>query len=181
MANTLRPLWTTTIGALAVAGCFLLLVGAPTSLGIGEHPRLSLAGSVGLTLRLMGGQLRQTIGDFGWKDVPAPNWVILLWVAAVVVLVTYALAVSPRARRALPLLAVVIFACPFFFETSQLNTVGPFWQGRYWLPLAVGLPLTASTAWPPLRRAWVLVVAGVLFVAQLGAFWSRFTRTTVIL
>ena len=73
---SLRPLWTTLIVALAVVGCFLLIVGSPSLLGIREHPSLSLAGTVWLTLRLMGGELRQTIGVFGWLDVLAPTWVI---------------------------------------------------------------------------------------------------------
>jgi Predicted membrane protein (DUF2142) len=172
LANTLRPLGAVIIGAVAVSACFLLVFGAPSPIGIGEHPPLSLASGVWLTLRLMGGQLRQTIGDFGWLNLPAPTWVIVLWIVVVAVLVTRGLVVSPRLRRALPLLGVAIFACPFLFETPLLNTVGPGWQGRYWLPLAVGLPLAASTVRPPLRRAWVLVVSGVVFVAQLGAFWS---------
>ena len=98
LVGRLRPLWTTLILALAVAGSFLLIVGTPTLLGIKEHPSLSLAGGIRLTLRLMGGQLRQTIGVFGWLDVPAPTWVIALWVVAIVALVLYALAVSQRAR-----------------------------------------------------------------------------------
>jgi hypothetical protein len=172
LVGRLRPLWTTLILALAVAGSFLLIVGTPTLLGIKEHPPLSLEGSVRLTLRLMGGQLRQTIGVFGWLDVPAPTWVIALWVVAIVALVVYALAVSQRARRALPLLALTVFAYPFLFETSQLNTVGPYWQGRYWLPLALGLPLVAAAVLPPLKRSWVVGVGILLAGAQLGAFLS---------
>lgn len=172
LVGTLRPLWITLALALAVAGSFLLIVGTPTLLGIKEHPSLSLAGSIRLTLRLMGGQLRQTIGVFGWLDISAPTWVIALWVAAIVALVAYALAVSQRARRALPLVALAVFAYPFLFETSQLNTVGPYWQGRYWLPLAVGLPLVAAAVVPPLKRSWVLGVGILLAGAQLGAFIS---------
>ena len=172
LVGRLRPLWTTLILALAVVGSFLLIVGTPTLLGIKEHPSLSLEGSVRLTLRLMGGQLRQTIGVFGWLDVLAPTWVIALWVVAIVALVVYALAVSQRARRALPLLALAVFAYPFLFETSQLNTVGPYWQGRYWLPLAVGLPLVAAAVLPPLKRSWVVGVGILLAGAQLGAFVS---------
>ena len=172
LVRVLRPLWTTLIVALAVAACFLLIAGTPSLLGIAEHPPLSRAGSVWLTLRLMGGQLHQTIGVFGWLDVLAPTWVTVVWVVAIVAMVAYALTFSQRARRALPLLALAIFAYPFVFETPQLNTVGPYWQGRYWLPLAVGLPLIAAAVSPALRRSWVLMVGIVLAGAQLGAFVS---------
>lgn len=169
-AHVLRPLWVTLIVALAIAACFLLIGGTPSLLGIAAHPPLSRAGSVWLTLRLMSGQLRQTIGVFGWLDVLAPTWVIVVWVASLVALVAYALIVSPQARRALPLLAVAIFAYPFIFETPRLNEVGPYWQGRYWLPLAVGLPLIAAVLSPALRRSWALMIGVLLAAAQLGAF-----------
>jgi Predicted membrane protein (DUF2142) len=172
LVSTLRPLWTTLIVALVVAGGFLLVVGTPSLLGIAEHPALSPAGSFRLTLRLMGGQFHQTIGVFGWLDILAPTWVIALWVVALAALVAYALAISQRARRALPVLAVVIFLYPFLFETPQLNAVGPYWQGRYWLPLAVGLPLAAAAVLPALRRSWMLVLGACLAGAQLGAFVS---------
>jgi hypothetical protein len=172
LVSTLRTLWATLIVAIAVAGCFLLIVGTPSLLGIKQRTPLSLVGSTWLTLRLMGGQLRQTIGVFGWLDLDAPAWVIALWIVAIVVLVAYALAVSRRARRALPLVAAAIFFYPFLFETPQMNTVGPYWQGRYWLPLAVGLPLVAAAVLPPLRRSWLVVLGTLLAVAQLGAFVS---------
>ena len=48
------------------------------------------------------------------------------------------------------------------FETAQLNTVGPYWRGRYWPPLVVGLALACpSTAWTDhCARARGLGVAG---------------------
>ena len=126
--------------------------------------------SIWLTVRLMGGQLRQSIGYFGWLDLPAPTWVLVLWVLAVVVLIVCALLTSSRVRRALPLLAVAIFVCPFLFETPLINTAGPGWQGRYWLPLAMGLSLVAATV-VDLRR-WALAGGALLAVTQLGAFVS---------
>jgi hypothetical protein len=168
----LRILWTTLILALAVAGCFLVVAGTPSLLGIQEHPPLSLVGSVWLTLRLFGGQLRQMVGVFGWLDVLAPTWVIALWIVATVAVVAYALRASSQVRRALPCLVVAIVAYPFLFETPQLNSVGPFWQGRYWLPLAVGLPLVAAAGLPALRRSWAIAAGSLLAVGQLGAFVS---------
>lgn len=166
----LRVFGISLIAALAVSGCFLLIAGKPSLLGIKANPPLSVTSNIWLTLRLMGGQLRQTIGVFGWLDVVAPTWVIALWIVAVVVLVVLAISYSERARRALPVLVIAIFLYPFVFETPQLNTVGPYWQGRYWLPLAVGLPLVAAAVLPALRRSWALATALLLAVAQIGAF-----------
>jgi hypothetical protein len=104
-----------------------------------------VAGAVWLTLRLTGSRLRQGVGDFGWLDTPVPTIVVVVWALALVGLLVYGLAVSDRCRRALPLLALAILALPVIFETPELNTVGPYWQGRYWLPLALGLPLVASS------------------------------------
>ena len=171
-ARNVGPLLATLVISLVVAICFLVVLGTPSLLGIAAHPPLSWSGNVSLTLRLMGGQLRQTIGAFGWLDILAPTWVTVLWVAAIGALVGYTLVISRRARRALPLLALAIFAYPFIFETPQLNTVGPYWQGRYWLPIAVGLPLVAAAVLPALRRSWILVVGVLLGTAQLVAFVS---------
>ena len=172
LVGTLRPLWITLVLALAAVGSFLLIVGTPTLLGIKEHPSLSLDG-----------QHPADATTHGWPAPPDDRRLRVarhpgsdvghrIWVAAIVALVVYALAVSQRARRALPLIALAVFAYPFLFETSQLNTVGPYWQGRYWLPLAVGIPLVAAAVVPPLKRSWVLGAGVLLAGAQLGAFIS---------
>ena len=76
---------------------------------------------------------------------------------------------------------------PVIFEAPQLNTVGAYWQGRYWLPLIVGLPLIASSVPPRLRagpapfaaHSWsgrmarFLAVGAMLLAAQVGAFLPR--------
>jgi hypothetical protein len=142
----LRPVWISVLVATAVAGVFLIVGGLPSILGVPEKPRLSVVGSVWLTLRLSGGWLRQGIGTFGWLDTPVPTIVVVVWVLVLVGLLSYALLVSDRCRRALPLLAFAIIAMPIVFEAPEINSVGPYWQGRYWLPLAVGLPLVAATA-----------------------------------
>jgi Predicted membrane protein (DUF2142) len=171
VAKQLRVFWMSLVGALVVAGCFLLFVGAPTPLGLPENPPLSLISGVWLTVRLMGDQSRQIVGDFGWLDIPAPLWVVMVWVIALIGLVAWALTVSRRARRALPLLALGLLACPFVFETPLLNSAGPGWQGRYWLPLAIGLPLVAGAVLD-LRQRSAIIVGLVLGAAQVGALLS---------
>ena len=117
-------------------------------------------------------------------------WVVVIWAVVLVGLIACAMVVSRRARFALPLLAVAIVLMPVVFESPQINTVGTYWQGRYWLPLMVGLPLVASSVlprtifgavpWGTHSRSWrVAGFAGLgvlLVAAQVGAFLTALQR-----
>jgi hypothetical protein len=150
--RSLRPLWISVLGAMVVAGFALAIGGLPSLLGAPVKPPLSLLSSVWLTLRLTGDRLGQCIGSFGWLDTPAPRLVDIIWAAALVGLCAYGLATSRRCRRALPLLVLALLATAVVFESLRIDAVGLFWQGRYWLPLAVGLPLVASSAVPGMAQ-----------------------------
>ena len=189
LERSLRPLWMAVLGAIVVAGFALLIGGLPPLLGFPQKPPLSLLGSVWLTLRLTGDRLGQCIGSFGWLDTPAPRLVDIIWTATVVGLCAYGLAVSRRCRRALPLLVFAMLAVSVIFESPRINAVGLYWQGRYWLPLAVGLPLVASSIKPRMvhQRSRFAVpsslkivgVAGVLLllaVAQIATFLTSLHR-----
>ena len=183
-APSIRPLWISALLATALASFYFLMAGLPNLLRASSQPPLSLTGAVWLTLRLTGQRLRQCVGDFGWLDTPAPLWVVVIWAVVLVGLIACAMAVSRRARFALPLLAVAIVLMPVVFESPQINTVGTYWQGRYWLPLMIGLPLVASSVlprtifgampWGTHSRSWrVAGFAGLgvlLVAAQVGAF-----------
>ena len=188
--RSFRPIWISVLAATIVAGLFLVRFGLPLLFSVPEKPRLSFIGSVWLTLRLTGDRLRQCIGDFGWLDTPAPGWVIAVWTTALAGLFAYGLAVSRRCRRALPLLVLAMVAMPVIFESPHINTAGPYWQGRYWLPLAIGLPLVASSieprrvcqgarsamASPALRLTGFVAAGAVLVITQVGAFLRALHR-----
>ncbi len=95
--------------------------------------------------------LREMIGVFGWRDTAAPEATYLIWIAALGAVVV--LGVVLGARRdllvvgALLVLSIVI---PVISEAREANTVDFFWQGRYTLPLAVGIPIVAT--WSAARR-----------------------------
>ena len=78
---------------------------------------------------------------------------------------------------------------PLVFESPQINAVGAYWQGRYWLPVAIGFPLVASSfegraAGRHMRRArmrWTsaviaLILGVVLIVAQIASFEQALRR-----
>jgi hypothetical protein len=182
--RSLRPLWIPVSVVAAVALLMLLIDGLPHLLGFApSHPRTLLA-NMETTLSLTGGRLLQCIGNFDWLNNPAPTWVVVVWGCSLAALTAAALFLSRPCRRALPVLALLILAMPLALESPQINTVGTFWVGRYWLPVLVGVPLVASTfEWPAWRlgesstssrrRAvpvLTLVVGLVLMAAQVASF-----------
>ena len=139
------PIRLAIVAALILAGVQLAIGGFPPLTGVPAKPRLSIWGSIWLTLRLTEDRLRQAIGNFGWLTVPVPEAIFALWSAAVTVLVAAGLTVSSRCRRALPVLALGIVIMPIILESPRIDTVGAYWQGRYWLPLLFGVPLVAAS------------------------------------
>jgi hypothetical protein len=87
---------------------------------------------------------------------------------------------------------VLILAMPLALESPTINTLNVWWQGRLWLPVAVGFPLVASTfQWRP-RQLWgrrterqwavpavVLGVGLVLCAAQIASFTRALGRYEV--
>ena len=164
------------VAVLIVAGLQVALVGLPPVLGVPVRPRLSFWGSIWLTSRLTESRLRQAIGNFGWLDVPVPEGVFAVWSAVVAGLVGAGMYVSARCRRAIPVLALCIVAMPLILESPNLDTTGLLWQGRYWLPLLVGVPLVAMSHFAsrdrvsPRSTAALMSLGLVLIAGQIWAF-----------
>lgn len=85
---------------------------------------------------------RQTVGAFGWNDTMAPGVLVVLLFVAIVVLIAYS---GPsRSRAALALSATgVALAVSIMSEVSGINMLGTWWQGRYVLPILIGVPMLA--------------------------------------
>ena len=189
---SLRPLWIPLVGAFLVAAIFLVIGGPPRLTGAPLAHPVSLLSNMRTSFGFTGSRLRQMIGDFGWLDTPVPTWVVAVWATCLAGLTAAALFLSAPCRRALPVLALLILAMPLALESPQINRVGTYWQGRYWLPLAVGFPLVAATfewqarrAGPrgrgPAGREWVtptlsLGLGLLLFAAQVASFQHALTR-----
>jgi hypothetical protein len=93
--------------------------------------------------------LNELIGHLGWLDIPLSGLVIGAWAVAGLALVGLAAWTGTgRQRLALAGTALAVVVLPILAEVVSGPTVGMAWQGRYGLPLAVGLPITA---------AWILV------------------------
>jgi hypothetical protein len=131
---------------------------------------------------------REMIGIFGWIDTPSPTLTWLPWIAMVGVL--FFLAVMWARRRDVRILIGLLVATivlPALIESTQYGTAGgAIWQGRYTLPLAVGIPVVAATALGSTERGrqivtnrLLLTVGIVVCAAQILAFAQNLRRYTV--
>ncbi len=131
--------------------------------------------------------LEQMVGNFGWLDTPAPALTTTLWVLLTGGLTVLGALVAPR-RVALVLTGLVGLALtlPVLFELRSAPASGLVWQGRYLLPLAVGVPIVAGFAVARSQLAWLLsttraraLVGGAVAIAQVAAFYWALRRYSV--
>lgn len=130
----------------------------------------------------------QMVGVFGWLDTVLPDDIYRGWAAAVLIMLVVLLVTNPSPRvLAVALLAGSVFVLPSVIEASQERVLGYVWQGRYTLPVAVGLPLLMARQSGPglvpaarrlLRPARLLLVPLAL-AAQVAAFLTNLRRNTV--
>jgi len=131
---------------------------------------------------------KQMIGTFGWLDTPSPAFTHVVWTLGVGFLVLVAFTWATR-RRLWALLVVIALTVvvPLVLESAVYGDAGgPAWQGRYGLPLAVGVPIVAAMAIATSRRGRDLdssrlyVSAAILVVvAHVLAFAQNLRRYTV--
>jgi flagellin-like protein len=89
--------------------------------------------------------LRQGVGIFGSNDIPLPDLVYGVWAVAVVSILLLALWVAPpRAGLVLVGVALAGIGLQIGAEGFALPPIGFFWQGRYALPVLVGVPILAG-------------------------------------
>lgn len=168
-------------GAAAVG--WLVTHGAVVT-GGGLYPEF--ANPLQTTLAVLGhwsDYLVTMVGDFGWLDTPAPPATLLAWSVAGGALLLLALNVPRQRRLTLGLLALLatVAAAPVVLQLPTAADVGLIWQGRYSLPVAVGIPVLAAlllAAERPLAtwyRALRLVVP-VILIGHVAAFASAAHR-----
>ena len=111
-------------------------------------PGLSPGAAARQHVELLGFRTRQLVGYCGTVDTPMPEVVIWSWVVATAALVAGSLWVRRWLQR-LAVLGLLGFSLllPLVSEMSRAATYGFIWQGRYSLPMVIGLPVLG---------AWVL-------------------------
>lgn len=84
----------------------------------------------------------QMIGYFGWLDSPAPGWAYVVYTLTLGALAALALPRLTRGQRlAVAAVAVTVLVLPVLLELTSYRESSFAWQGRYTLPLAVGVPI----------------------------------------
>jgi len=130
----------------------------------------------------------EMIGRFGWLDTPAPALTWVPWTIALGSLVFAAVLWSTRRGVAvlLGLLAATIVVPVAIEAPTYADAANLTWQGRYTLPLAVGVPILAGGLLWTAERGRRLVTSrlvwglgAVLAGAQILAFGQNLRRYTV--
>jgi len=109
--------------------------------------------------------LRQMYGTFGWLEFNAPAAVSLLLLALLIVIYARAEPLTTEVRISLLLtIAFVIFG-PIILEGARASTSGWGFQGRYLLPVAVGIPLMiASRTRPQQKQIYPLCIIAIIAI-----------------
>jgi hypothetical protein len=128
------------------------------------------------------------IGVLGWLDTPLLFHAYDVWFALLGFLVVAALGVGTARHRLLLLALLALTALvPIVVQWPAAAELGIVWQGRYLLPLAVGIPLAAGWALSS-SRAWNEAMASrfavglplvVLAGLQVMAFWWALHRNVI--
>ncbi|WP_024287626.1 DUF2142 domain-containing protein [Cellulomonas sp. KRMCY2] len=174
------------IGVACVAAAGWVL--GSNSLGSGGEvidPNLTFAGAAKISVLSTNNYVVNMVGQFGWMDTFLETWVYMAFAAGAGVVTLLALAAGTwRERTALVLVAGLSLVLPIVIHASQARYLGIIWQGRYILPVAIGLPLLAGYVLArrlgdvprDLGVALATVVAGVVAAVQLLAFGENLHR-----
>lgn len=136
--------------------------------------------SVGKT----GDEVHHMIGTFGWLDTQSPLITLYAWYACLGLLGFAGLAAAKRHQKVVIVgIVLLVVALPRVIEASQVRELGYAWQGRYTLPLAVGLPiiaaLLAEDLWSAVRPRLARLLVGSIVVGHIFAFLWALRRYAV--
>jgi hypothetical protein len=148
---------------------------------------LSLSAALHLSVDNWGRYFRQTIGVLGWLDTTLPFFVYVAWIVALVVVVIIHLrGANSRGIVALVALVAAWLALPLIINGFTNSRAGLTYQGRYSLPIFVGLvflPMWSdrpTLRLPRLSQRWLVdIVLALVVVAEVGAFWQMLRRFSV--
>ncbi|WP_456826068.1 DUF2142 domain-containing protein [Cellulomonas sp. P5_E12] len=138
--------WIGLVGLATVAAlAWTRYAGTLGSDGVVHHPELEFWDAVQVSLGSTSNYVANMIGQFGWMETGLPIWVYFLVVSVVGALCALALAVGTwRERLVLVGLALACIVIPVVLHSTQAKYLGIVWQGRYFLPAVVGIPILAA-------------------------------------
>lgn len=89
----------------------------------------------------LGSFFRELFGYFGWTSFYPPVAVPVLFVTAVVMSIGIMRISTWRLRSGLAFLMAFVYFGPVVLEGARASSLGFFYQGRYILPVAIGIPI----------------------------------------
>jgi hypothetical protein len=140
--------WRTAASRVAkwtIAGASVAVTTGVIALALIARPGGFDAGLVRLVMSTTGEHLRQLVGVLGWVDTPVPAFAVYLFWSAMGALAAFAYVEHRRAAVVGAASLVVVVATAWLLELGQGSVSGTYWQGRYSMPLVVGLPLLLAT------------------------------------
>ncbi|MEZ5342987.1 MAG: DUF2142 domain-containing protein [Acidimicrobiales bacterium] len=171
--------WIVLIGL--TAGAHYVLWTRGNADGFDASSASTAGGNAGAAFGLAFNYFREVIGVMGWLDTRLPAIVHLVWWAGLVGLAFVALAVA-RGRSVAALILTVVLVIGI---TSWISSIRfPYFQGRYYLPLAVGAPLIAArgigeAGFDRLRGRIIATGFGCLYLLHQVAFAQQMRRYAV--
>jgi hypothetical protein len=152
----------------------------------------SLRHNVGLAYHLLDRWWYQVIGNFGWLDTQVSLRLIHLYELAGLLLLLAALLAAFRVSRLLVLLGAAIaagltVAVTLYLSASVANQLSiGFWQGRYSIPMGIGVPVLlgyaarAGAGWYRWLTAGLsLLVGAIVGLVAVKSFVTFFIRNSV--
>jgi hypothetical protein len=175
--GVIAALW---LGGVALGSVWWIRSQGALKVGTSDEGTFDLGERVGRSLRETLVWTFQYIGAFPYRNNPAPA---LIYVTALTVLITIGVMAVRRATRrerwAIALTVGAAYAIPVGITVATMEKFGTAWQGRYALPLLLGVAILCGIALDRAvtrPRAWVLYGAVVLYmlthaVATVNTWW----------
>jgi hypothetical protein len=161
--------------AVGLVTTVLLASRGVTSLDAPDLARdVSLGDTVKQTLGNSLNDIRDSISLTGWLDTRLPGIATVFWVSGMSVLV-FGLFIrrSYRDLTALAFLAVAFLGIEIYVLYTQANSNGLNWQGRYGLPIYIGIPFVVMARRPRIQpRTLHLLVAVFAAIQWISLYWG---------
>ena len=127
--------------AASVAWTVLAKTGKPGIVNLPSHFTFPDALRFEIALRV-GGYAQEMVGIMSWLDTPMPGWVYVVWWSVLGFFTLAVLALGNWIDRwRIIALTAATFGIPVLLDAIEVNTYGFVAQGRYVLPIAVGIPM----------------------------------------
>ena len=188
-ATTTARIWSVGVAAAALSTVLWDLIVKPVNPRASEQIDINVFGAGRASLAQSFTRFKQFVGWFGWLDTPPTPLMVWLFSIALVALVVVAFLYGNRRLWWLALLvAAATVAIPVAFEAYAAHDLNYFWQSRYTLPIATGVPillglsLAARTRVEATQRrvgATVVSVAVMSVAVQVLGFGQALRRNTV--